>query len=80
MAPDIHENFSAVVLGGRVNAGMPSFHEQLKADDVQAIHDFLIMQATMRKAKEAGVLSRRRRRSGDDYGACRQGGCYRACC
>lgn len=55
MAPDIHENFSAVVLGGRVNAGMPSFHEQLKADDVQAIHDFLIMQATMRKAREAGV-------------------------
>jgi hypothetical protein len=34
---------------------MPSFREQLKADDVQAIHDFLIMQATMRKAKEAGV-------------------------
>jgi hypothetical protein len=35
---------------------MPSFHEQLKPDDVQAVHDFLIMQATMRKARGNSVM------------------------
>ena len=58
MPAEVHESFDSIVLGGRPDAGMPSFREQLKPEDTQALHDFLIMQGNMRKAQEARAAGR----------------------
>lgn len=55
MNAETHAAFTGIVLGGKPQNGMPPFYQQLKPDDIQAIHDFVIMRANMRKAQEAAA-------------------------
>ena len=37
--------FLGIVYGGRVNDGMPSFAEELKPDEVELVHQYIIKRA-----------------------------------
>ncbi|QDX80189.1 PQQ-dependent dehydrogenase, methanol/ethanol family [Denitratisoma sp. DHT3] len=53
MTPQTRREFMGIVLGGaRQDKGMPAFHEQLSAEEVLAIQDFLVARANMTKAAQ----------------------------
>ena len=62
---ETHANFAAIVLGGmRVHAGMASFADLLKPDDVHAIQAYVIQRARETKqAENAANKEARPRRS-----------------
>jgi len=58
MPPQTHQNFEAIVLKGAYrHAGMPAFDDVLSAEDVRAVHAFIIADSIQLRAKSAGVSS-----------------------
>ena len=45
LSKENHQMFLGIVYGGRVNDGMPSFAEELKPDEVELVHQYIIKRA-----------------------------------
>jgi quinohemoprotein ethanol dehydrogenase len=58
LPPPTHQNFEAIVLEGAYrHAGMPAFNDVLSAEDVRAVHAFIIADSIKLSTKPAGGSS-----------------------
>ena len=58
LSKENHQMFLGIVYGGRVQDGMPSFAEELKPDEVELVHQYIIKRShdllnDMKSAKTA---------------------------
>ncbi|MDB6092420.1 MAG: PQQ-dependent dehydrogenase, methanol/ethanol family [Gammaproteobacteria bacterium] len=58
LPPETHQNFEAIVLKGAYRyAGMPAFDDVLSAQDVRAVHAFIVADSIELRAKAAAAAS-----------------------